>query len=72
MNYNIPLLESMAERFNFKVDRRGVWPIMIKGQRAAEYRSHRDALNFISITPVDPAMRKELALGEIRSGYVVR
>jgi len=50
MNYNLPLLYEMAERFGFVVDRRAVWPIMICGQRAAEYRTHRDALNFVSIS----------------------
>jgi len=40
----------MAERFGFIVDVRGPFPTMIKGQRAARYTSHRDALDFISVT----------------------
>jgi hypothetical protein len=47
-NFNLPMLLSMAERFNFKVDVRGPWPIMIRGLHAAVYTTHRDALHFIS------------------------
>jgi hypothetical protein len=49
MNFNMALLLEMADRFKFVVDVRGVWPIMIQGMRTLEYRTHRDALHFISV-----------------------
>ena len=48
-NFNLPLLFEAADRFGFAVDIRGVFPIMIMGLKAAEYRSHRDMIRFISI-----------------------
>jgi len=49
-NFDMVLLMEEAERFDFIVDVRGPYPTMIKGMKAAQYRSHRDLLNFISIT----------------------
>lgn len=49
-NPNIPALYEAAERFGFIVDTRGVYPTMIRGVKAAQYRTHRDMLKFISVS----------------------
>jgi hypothetical protein len=43
-------LYEMALRFGFRIDTRGIYPIMIKGQCAKTFYSRRDAYNFIAKT----------------------
>jgi len=50
MNYNLEALYSMAKTFDFIVDTRGIYPTMIKGQKAAKYTTHKDAINFVSVS----------------------
>lgn len=51
---NIPALYEAAARFDFIVDTRGVYPTMIRGVKAKQYRTHRDMLDFISVYHVEP------------------
>lgn len=53
-NPRLDLLYQAAEKFGFIVDTRGVYPTMIRGQKAAQYTTHRDMLNFISVMYVAP------------------
>ena len=47
-NFDMVALLTLASIHKFHVDVRGPFPVMIQGMRACEYRTHRDALHFIS------------------------
>ena len=53
-NFNLPLLYEMAKRFNFRIDTRGIYPTMIRGQKAARYESHIDAIRFVAVAFITP------------------